>query len=148
MALDIFNIATSQGIDPILYHEMQPFIQQAVSNYGTGRNLTERDIDRMTEAVVMNSRRRGLPAMGYGGMSLNEAVRLLILLNLFNYGYNMNPFWYLYFGGVPFFLLPFIGGGRRPPFRPRPPIGRPPHRPGPGFGRPPNRRPPGRRSRR
>lgn len=138
MALDIFNVMSAQGIDPGLYNLVQPAAQQVVSNFGRGRNLTEADINRMTNEVVSASQRRGLAPNSVNNRAFQDFIRLLILLNLYNYGYNMNPFWLLYFGGIPFFLLPFIGGGR-PPARPVPPIERPPVRPMPPIGRPPVR---------
>ena len=154
MALDIFNIAASQGIDSTVYNQMQPFIQQTVGRYGAGRNLTEADINRMTNEVVANSQRYGISPIGYGGRSLSEIARLLILLTLYNYGYNLSPFWQLYYGGIPYFLLPFLRPvppvGRPPYVRPEPPIGhiRPPVRPVPPIGHIPGRQPRRRRPRR
>ena len=142
MPIDIFSIAKSQGITPALYSQIQPLVQNTVDQFGTGRSLTEADITRMTNQIVADSRYRGLPATGYGGGSLNELVRLLVLLHLFNNGYNVDPFWILYFGGIPLFLLPFLSGrgpNTRPvppinpitPVRPFPPIGQIPSRPRP-----------------
>lgn len=143
MPIDIYSIARSQGITPALYSQIQPLVQHTVDQFGAGRNLTDADITRMTNQIVADSRYRGLPATGYGGGSLNELVRLLVLLHLFNNGYNVDPFWILYFGGIPLFLLPFLGGGRTNNTRPVPPIGQiPPSRPFPPIGqRPPRRRP-------
>ncbi len=143
LPIDIYSIARSQGITPALYSQIQPLVQDTVDQFGTGRNLTDADITRMTNQIVANSRYRDLPATGYGGGSLNELVRLLVLLHLFNNGYNVDPFWILYFGGIPLFLLPFLGGGR-PNVRPVPPIGQiPPARPFPPIGQIPSRsRPP------
>ncbi|MCI8612007.1 MAG: hypothetical protein HFE66_08865 [Clostridiales bacterium] len=139
MPIDIFSIAKSQGITPALYSQIQPLVENTVNQFGTGRNLTEADITRMTNQIVADSRYRGLPATGYGGGSLNELVRLLVLLHLFNNGYNVDPFWILYFGGIPLFLLPFLGG-RRPNVRPVPPIRPiPPVRPFPPIGQIPSR---------
>jgi len=137
LALNIFDLARSQGIEPDLYNQIQPMVQQMVGEYGMGRNLTEADIDRMTNEIVASGIRRGLPQTVHDGRSLNDIVRFLILLNLVNNGYNTNLFWYLYFGGLPVFLLPPFGGGRPPIFRPVPPP-RPPVRPTPptGGGRP------------
>jgi hypothetical protein len=149
LALDISSVMRSRGVTPGLYDEIQPLVQQVVGRYGSGHNLTKEDISRMTDEVMASSRRRGISSTGHGGSSLDEVVRLIILLNLFNYGYNINPFWYLYYGGIPIFILPFLGGGQmrpprpRPPIRPVPPIGevRPPIRPVPPIGevRPPIR---------
>lgn len=134
MDLDIFDIAISQGIEQIL-----PFAQQVVDRYDIERDFTEVDIDRMTNEVVALSQQYGFSPAMLGGRSLNEAARFLILLNLFNYGYSLNPFWLWYFGGIPSFWFPFIGAGW-PPFIP-PPV-RPPVRPVPPIGRPPFSRPP------
>ena len=115
------DIGRLRHMYPGVYEQMLPYAQQAVTGFGAGRNITEADINRMTNEVVRNSSFRGFPRQ-YTNQSLNNIARLLILSNLYNnFGYNLNPFWLLYFGGIPPFLLP-----QRPPFGPgRPPHGRP-----------------------
>ena len=126
------DIEKLQQMHPGIYERMLPHAQRAVSGFGAGRNVTEADINRMTNDVVRRSDFRRLPP-GHTNRSLNDIARLLILANLYNnFGYNLDPFWLLYFGGIPTILLP-----ARPPSRP-------PFRPGPGHlphGRPASGRP-------
>ncbi len=146
--MDILNIINAQNIDPALYEELQPYVERTVDDYGAGRNLTESDIDRMVDEVMGTPHLRRNPPNGYNQQSLREWVRLLILVSLFNnYGYNLNPFWQIYYGGIPYFLLPLFRPGRppnppRPPQPPRPPFpppgGGPGRPPGGGPGRPPS----------
>ena len=120
------DIGRLQQMYPGVYEQMLPYVQQTVTGFGARRNITEADINRMTGDVVRNSSFRGFPP-GYTNQLLYHIARLMILDSLYNqFGYHLNPFWMLYFGGIPPFLLP-----PRPPLRPgRPPHGRPPHRRG------------------
>ena len=138
-----------QDMDPFVFEQMQPYVAEAVFRFGGGRNITEADINRMAAEVVRDSRFHLYPPIGYNQLALLEIARFLLLISLYNtYGYNLNPFWQLYFGGIPGFVIPFLVVGHplfrnipwRRPFR-RPRHGRPPGRP--GHGRPPGRPPHG-----
>ena len=133
--MDITNLQVLENLDFDVFQQMQPLVEREVRRQGAGRNLTDHDIERMVDDVLGNRAFRRQPSI-YDDIRLREIARLLILIALYNtYGYNVNPFWHLYFGGIPFFLLPFLNVGRRGiswrPQRPQRPPARPLHRPPP-----------------
>jgi hypothetical protein len=131
--MDINDLLALQNLDYDVFQQIQPLAEREVRRRGSGRNLTEHDIERMADDIVGNRSFRKQSTI-YDNRRLREIARLLILISLYNtYGINVNPFWHLYFGGIPFFLLPFFNVGRRGitlrPQRPQRPPQRHPSRP-------------------
>ena len=92
----MIDIEALQNMDPILFEQMQPYVQQVVSRFGGGRDLTETDITQMAYQVVSGSLSQFYPPAGYDLSMLIDIARLLVLISLNNtYGYNLNRFWQL-----------------------------------------------------
>ena len=148
--MDINELLALKDLDFDVYQQIQPLADRAVRRFGAGRSINDTDIDRMVDDVMSDRSFRRRPIPGKDDRQLRDTIRLLILISLYNtYGYNVNPFWYVYFGGIPFFLLPFLNVGRRGiswrpqrPQRPQRPPVRPPARPPSGPPQQPPARPP------
>ncbi|MCL2599098.1 MAG: hypothetical protein FWD76_04220 [Firmicutes bacterium] len=143
----MFDILALQRMYPDLYFVLMPLARNIVARYGRNRVLTERDINRMVQELLLMSRVLGMPNARCTNGCIVDLARILILMQLYDLGYIINPFWFLYFGNSHRFLLrplppprPPLGPLPRPPHRPRPPV--PPRPPTPPRPRPPISPPP------
>lgn len=142
----MFDILALQRFYPELYFRLMPFASVIVSRFGGQRTLTERDVNRMVQELLIVSSVLRNPPRGFSNSSIIDLARILILINLHNQGYTINPFWALYFGNSSRFLLQPFFPPARPPIRPIPPFPpvrpTPPIHPVPPIGQLPPPRPP------
>jgi len=114
----MFDVLALQRYYHQLYFRLMPFASAIVARYGRHNLLTERDINRMVAELLIVSKIMGAQNFGFSSNSIMDLARILILLNLYNNGYVIDPFWLMFFGNSCQFLLrPCV-----PPMRPTPPI--------------------------
>jgi len=85
---------------PAAARRIMPHIDGALNTYA-GMEITEDNLNRMSDDVVRRSMVAGDPPAGQSRNALNDIARILILQRLIDQGYN--PF---FFPFAPFYVFP------------------------------------------
>ena len=90
-----------------LYRRALPFVDEAISAYSGGGELTDRELDTMVNHVVTRGNFRGQPVRGLSGRGFDDLVRGLLLSRIIfgncgrggcgDYYYNYYPYYYPYY---------------------------------------------------